>query len=138
DPYHDALLIAIIVGLPLYFRRKIFRLEQGAKLGAAPIIIHYAQLPIPKLVMGRMPIFIYLIYFVPPYLGLFAFIYFYDGVVQAAPLGSYLLFSFCLLALSLVTGLAALVADFGTKFNIVGAAIVGFFAVITVFLVKKT
>lgn len=116
DPYHDALLIAVIVALPLFFRRKVYRIHDDGK-HAAPAVIHYMQLPISKIAIAQSRLFIWLVYCLPAYFGLYSFAYFYDGILKTIPIGTYSLFFICILAIGLMSGLSTLNTDFG--FNVV-------------------
>lgn len=137
DPYHDVLLFAVMLAFPLFFRRKVFRIQDDGK-HAAPAVIHYMQLPISKKVIARSRIFIWLVYCLPAYIGLYGFAYLYDDILRSIPIGSYLLFFIFMIAISLVAGLWSLNTDFGFHSYILMKALIPICVVIGVILHLKS
>lgn len=117
DPYHDILLIIIVTAVPLFFRRKVFRPNSGGKIRSSEMIIHYSGLPIPKGIIAKQQIFIYIVYCIPAYIGVMIIFYTLDKVVSQLSIGQFLLFIFVMLSVSLFFGLTMLLGDFGSKYH---------------------
>lgn len=117
DPYHDILLIIIVTALPLFFRRKVFRANSGGKMRSSEMIIYYNGLPIPKKIIAKQQIFIYIVYCIPAYIGMMIILYTLDKVVNQLSIGQFLLFVIVMLSVSFFFGLTMLLGDFGSKFH---------------------
>lgn len=117
DPYHDILLIIIVTALPLFFRRKVFRPNSGGKMRNSEMIILYNGLPIPKKVIAKQQIFIYIVYCIPAYIGMMIILYTLDKVVNQLSIGQFLLFVVVMLSISFFFGLTTLLGDFGSKYH---------------------
>lgn len=113
DPYHDFLLIGVVAALPLFMRRKLFRSLAEEKLRASASIVHYVQLPIPKEVIARSQVFIYLLFCLPLYITVFGSVYFIDETLGAIPMMTYGLFMLVILTGSCFFGLSLLLGDYG-------------------------
>lgn len=137
DPYHDVLLFAVMIAFPLFFRRKVFRIHDDGK-HAAPAIVHYMQLPIPKMTIARSRLFIWGVYCLPAYIGLYSFAYFYDGILRSIQIDSYALLFMFILAIGMVTGLWSLHTDFGFHSHIMMKAFIPICVALGVVLYLKS
>lgn len=113
DPYHDLILLFMIIGTPYMFRRKIFKVPSDKGIEPAKSIIYFQELPIKRQIIALSQVLIFVVYHLPSYFILLTTFYLFDDHMKYYSLNEFLIILITLIMGSFLFAMINFVSDFG-------------------------